>query len=134
MGVASFRVRQDGRICGQGALWLPDSAVDYAGDELAYDGGGPKQLWLWRALRPLRRKKVVQVWARRCHALLLLAGGGVMAFGRGWQGRLGHGDEDCDLDTPTPIGRCGARRCCRYRPVPLVLLVASPPNTTQQRL
>ena len=38
------------------------------------------------------RTKVVQVSAGRQHSLLLLEGGGVMSFGDGCDGRLGHGD------------------------------------------
>ena len=47
-----------------------------------------------KLIEALRGKKVLQVSAGGMHSLVLLEGGGVMSFGWGAYGRLGHGDEE----------------------------------------
>ena len=55
-----------------------------------------------KLIEALRGKKVLQVSAGGYHSLVLLEGGGVMSFGRGAIGRLGHGDRE-DQHTPKLI-------------------------------
>ena len=47
-----------------------------------------------KLIEALRGKKVLRVSAGGYHSLVLLEGGGVMSFGHGSHGRLGHGDEE----------------------------------------
>ena len=47
-----------------------------------------------KIIEALRGKKALQVSAGEQHSLVLLEGGGAMSFGSGWDGRLGHGDEE----------------------------------------
>ena len=56
-----------------------------------------------KLIEALRGKKVVQVSAGSDHSLVLLEGGGLMSFGYGQHGSLGHGDDGHYHDTPKLI-------------------------------